>query len=84
MTPLHLIGQFVRERMGAIPLTVVRGLFIALPVVILIWVLSLPREETTPPENTPESNGRRGWTSNLKFGAALALILQIIIYALWA
>ena len=89
MTPLHWIGQFVREWMGAIPLPVVRGLFIALPVVLLIWVLSLPREATTPPDDASISQGyppkgHARWTANLKFGASLALILQIVIYALWA
>jgi len=84
MTPLHVIGQFVREWMGAIPLPFVRGLFIALPVILLVWVLSLPKEETTPPEDISDSNDHGRWTANLKFGAALALILQIIIYVLWA
>lgn len=76
MTPLHFIGEFVRELLGAIPLEAVRLLFAALPVAVLIWVLTLPREATTPPGGT----GR--WDENLKLGAALALIAQIVIYCL--
>ena len=76
MTPLHTIGDFVRELMLRIPLSAVRVLFVALPVVLLVWVLTLPREETTAPDGT----GR--WDGNLKIGAAIALIAQIAIYSL--
>ena len=76
MTPLHHIGNLVRELLLQIPLPVVRGLFIALPVAVLIWVLTLPREATTDPEGT----GR--WNTNLKTGAAVALLMQIVIYSL--
>ena len=76
MTPLHHIGQFVRDALLQIPLPVVRGVFIAIPLLVLVWVLRLPREATTPPDGT----GR--WDSNLKVGAAIALGLQIVIYSL--
>ena len=76
MTPLHHIGDLVRELLLQIPLPVARGLFIALPVAVLIWVLTLPKEATTSPETT----GR--WSTNLKTGAAIALLLQIVIYSL--
>jgi len=57
-------------------MTVARGLFIALPLAVLIWVLTLPNEETTRPGSIP---GRR---VNLKIGVAMALGLQILIYSL--
>lgn len=75
-TPLHIIGEFFRELTSQVPLTAVRVVFIAIPCLLLIWVLRLPRAETTPAQPT----GRFG--ENLKYGAALALILQIVIYVL--
>lgn len=77
MTILHHIGNAVREWLLAIPLPAVRGLFIGLLALILVWVWRLPKEETTPPE------GARRWDENLKFGATLALVLQIVIYTLF-
>ncbi len=76
MTFLHQFGDFVREQFLQIPLSAARLLFIALPVVLLIWVLSLPREATTP------EDGKGSWDENLKLGASLALVLQILIYSL--
>jgi hypothetical protein len=60
--------------MAAIPLSVVRGLFVATLAILLVWVWRLPREATTP------TAGPRRWDENLKVGATLALIVQIIIY----
>lgn len=76
-TMLHTIGDTVRDLMLQVPLPVVRAAFLAVPVVLLIWVLRLPREETTPEEPT----GRFG--ENLKLGAAVALLLQVVIYSLF-
>jgi hypothetical protein len=76
VTPLHYLGDLVRELFARIPLPVARAIFLAVPVLLLVWVLRLPREETTPPEGT----GR--WDANLKVWAAAALVLQIVIYAL--
>ena len=59
-----------------VPLPLVRAAFVAVPVAVLIWVLTLPKEETT----APDSAGR--WGGNLKIGAAAALIVQIVIYCL--
>lgn len=75
-TPLHTVGKFFRELSAQVPLSVVRVVFIAIPTLLLVWVLVLPRTATTPPQAT----GRFG--ENLKLGAAVALILQIIIYSL--
>ena len=76
MTPLHVFGEAVRNLMLAIPLPVVRGIFLATLVALLIWVLRLPTSLTTPPE------GARRWDENLKGGAVIALLLQILAYAL--
>ncbi len=75
MTPLHSLGDIIRDSFLQIPLSAVRVLFVAVPVLVLVWVLTLPREETTPEEET----GRR--RSNLKIGAAVALGIQIVIYS---
>ncbi len=76
MTPLHAIGEVVRELLLQIPLSTVRVLFLAVPILLLVWVLRLPREATTPPDGT----GR--WDQNLKVWASVSLVIQIVIYSL--
>ena len=75
MTPLHYFGDLLRSGLDQMPMLVVRGLFVALPLFVLIWVLMLPGEATRP----PESQG--GWYENLKVWAAVALVIQLVIYA---
>ncbi|GIW90444.1 MAG: hypothetical protein KatS3mg109_0966 [Pirellulaceae bacterium] len=75
MTPLHRTGDLLREAFAAIPLNAARLLFVALPFLILVWLLALPNEQTTAP-------GSRSATHNLKWWAALALLIQIAIYVL--
>jgi hypothetical protein len=74
MTPLHQFGEFLRESLQIIPLSMVRLLFVGTLVVLLVWVLRLPRSATTPPE------GVKRWDENLKLGATIALLIQIIVY----
>jgi len=76
MTPLHNFGEFLRQTLQTIPLVSVRILFVASLVALLIWVLRLPQSATTPP------GGAKRWDENLKTGAAIALALQILIYAI--
>ena len=75
MTPLHDFGDFLRQALQTVPLLAVRILFVASLVALLVWVLRLPPSATTPP------GGAKRWDENLKLGAALALIIQILIYA---
>ena len=75
MTPLHSFGEALRQLLQAIPLSIVRLLFVGTLVVVLLWVLRLPRSETTPAE------GAIRWDENLKLGAGLALVIQILIYS---
>ena len=75
-TPLHQIGNMIREALLLIPLSMVRVLFLALLASVLLWVLNLPRSETT----APDSEGRSG--ANLKVGASIALGMQLLIYLL--
>ena len=76
MTPLHYLGEFIRQALQTIPLLAVKFLFVASLVALLVWVLRLPRSATTPP------GGAKRWDENLKLGAALALAIQILIYSL--
>jgi hypothetical protein len=76
MTPLHHIGEFLRQSLQAIPLAAVRVLFVASLVALLVWVLRLPPRATTPP------GGARRWDENLKVGAAIALLIQVLIYSI--
>jgi hypothetical protein len=78
MTPLHQIGNFLRETMMAVPLPWARVLFIAVPAVLLLWVLLLPRGETSLP-----SSKKKDRRPSLKIWAALALVIQIVIYSIW-
>jgi hypothetical protein len=76
MTPLHAIGDLLRYLFLLVPLPAAKILFIALPLVVLVWVLTLPRSATA----IDEAGSR---ASDLKWWASLALIIQIAIYA-WA
>lgn len=71
MTPLHSIGQAVRDALQVIPLGVVRGLILLALALLLVWVLRLPRSETQRDESSLD----------LRWGAAAALLIQLAIYA---
>jgi hypothetical protein len=77
MTPLHQIGEFLRQTFAMIPLGVVRLLFLGFLTLTLLWVLRLPKDQVTPPDGT----GR--WDENLKLGASIALVIQLIVYSLF-
>lgn len=77
MTPLHHIGNAIREAMLAVPLPAVRILFILVPLVLLIWVLFLPASQARPPGK------RKNVKDNLKIWAALALVIQIVLYSMF-
>ena len=76
MTPLHQFGEFVRQSLLIVPLELVRILFVASLVGLLIWVLKLPKAATTP------TGGAKRWNENLKIGAGIAIAIQILIYSL--
>lgn len=75
MTIFHDIGNFFRSRLMEIPLELVRAVFLLMLLALLIWVLRLPRSETTPP------NRKSRWDENLKLWASVALVIQILIYS---
>ncbi|GIW81743.1 MAG: hypothetical protein KatS3mg105_3550 [Gemmatales bacterium] len=76
-TPLHVLGEWIRQLLSQIPLPVVRAVFVAVPIAVLIWVWRLPAEAALPPQPT----GRLD--ENLKVWASLALLIQIAIYLIF-
>ncbi len=76
MTILHTLGDGLRAYLLLVPQGVVRILFLSLPVLLLIWVLRLPRERVL------SSQGGDRWDADLRLGAGLALGIQILVYAL--
>ena len=74
MSPLHVVGEFIRQGLLQIPMGLVRGLFVGSLAIVLVWVLRLPKQITEP------ESGAQHWDENLKIGASLALVLQILIY----
>jgi len=74
MSPLHYFGDFVRELLLKVPLPLARGLFVLLMLALLIWVLTLPRKEVTRSESSDRIS------ENLRVWAALALLIQVVVY----
>jgi hypothetical protein len=76
MTILHQIGDSLRNLLLAVPLAWARGLFVGSLLALFLWVMTLPRSETSPPR------GATRWDENLKLWAGIALVIQIAIYSL--
>lgn len=74
-TFLHDIGDAIRNAMATVPLSLVRWVFLAIPLVLLVWVLTCRIGDDD--ENRDPQQIRL-----LRIGAALALVLQIVIYGL--
>jgi hypothetical protein len=72
MTPLHQLGELIRQALLQIPLGMVKAAFVAVPLVLVIWLWRLP-----PPEEpgTPDSASLKRW-------AIVALAVQAGVYAL--
>ena len=73
-TFLHDIGDTIRNAMATVPLSLVGWAFVAIPLVLLVWVLKCAFGDD---ENRDPKQVRL-----LRIGAALALVLQIVIYGL--
>ena len=74
-TFLHHIGDTIRNAMAAVPLSLVGWVFVAIPVALLLWVLTC---RITPEGEDVDPRAIR-W---LRIGAAVALLIQIVIYGL--
>ena len=75
MTPLHQFGEALRQLLLQVPLGAARALFLFLLIGLLIWVLTLPRDQTSSP-----ATERPRLTENLKIWAALSLVIQLCVY----
>ena len=78
MSPLHQIGEAIRQALLSIPLGAARAIFLLFLAGLLVWVLTLPRAQTTPPGTEA---GKVRLSENLKFWAAVSLVVQLVIYA---
>lgn len=74
MSPLHHFGDLLRAAFGQIPLGAVRVVFVAIPLLLMVWVLRLPSREAVAPGPSPR------WDADLRIWAWFALALQVIIY----
>lgn len=75
MTILHWIGEHLRNAFLQVPMWVARGLFLAVFFVLMVWIVQLPKSETTPSANSP-------WHEDLRIWAWLALLIQLFVYAI--
>ena len=74
-TFLHQIGDAIRTAMAAVPLSLVGWVFVAIPAVLLLWVLTC--RIAPDGDNTAPRAARL-----IRIGAAVALALQVVIYGL--
>ena len=77
MTLFHWIGDFLRQQLDQVPLSIARWLIIGLYLVLLFWIVQLPSTATNPTE------GPSKWSRDLKIWAWIALIFQIVIYSVF-
>uniref|UniRef100_A0A7C2JYN2 Uncharacterized protein n=1 Tax=Schlesneria paludicola TaxID=360056 RepID=A0A7C2JYN2_9PLAN len=77
MSVIHEVGDALRSLFALLPLPFVRAAFVAVPLVLMIWVLRLPNAATTPPGRASR------WDENLKLWAWLALAMQVVIYCVF-
>jgi hypothetical protein len=75
LTPLHHLGSLLRDTAAALPLSLVRALFVLTCVALLIWVVRLPKSAARVSQDSP-------WSEDLRLWASIALLIQIAIYAL--
>ncbi len=74
MNPLHVIGDWLRGLFLGIPMGAVRVMFVAIPLLLMVWVIRLPTAQTVPP-------GREHrWEEDLRIWAWVALAAQVVIY----
>ena len=75
MTPLHYFGDLVRDLLLRVPLGAVRILFVSTLALLLLWVLRLPHRDVSGIATSGQRHNLRPW-------AAVALLVQLVIYAL--
>jgi hypothetical protein len=78
MTLFHYLGEWVRQVLTSIPTPLVRVLFVAFFLILIVWVWRLPRERWAP-----APGGEKGISTHLKLWALLALGIQLAIYLIF-
>lgn len=79
MTPtfLHWIGDTLRLQLMRIPMWGVRWIFIGFFLILMGWIVQLPARQATP------GGLRCEWYEDLRIWAWVALMFQIIVYAVF-
>jgi hypothetical protein len=77
MNPLQYVGHQLRELFLLIPMWVVQGLFIAVPLLLMIWIIRQPEAAATPPGHSHR------WDEDLRVWAWVALALQVVLYCVF-
>lgn len=77
MTLFHWIGSTLRHQLSLVPLPFARWLMIGVFLALMFWIVQLPSSQTNPTEGKPH------WTRDLKIWAWLALLFQVVIYAVF-
>jgi hypothetical protein len=70
-------GDLFRSWIVAIDVSVAKGIFLAYFILLIVWVLTLKRNEVTV------TNERTGTRVSLRPYAVLALLSQVIIYLIF-
>ncbi|MDF1754580.1 MAG: hypothetical protein P1U89_17480 [Verrucomicrobiales bacterium] len=78
MTPFHHIGNVIRDFVTAVPMPMVRVLFALFFISLIIWVWRLPKDRWMP-----EGVTKVDLSSNLRFWALIALLVQLAIYMIF-
>ena len=71
---LRIPGDWLRDLTVAVPINAARGLFILYFMVLLIWVITMKKSETSGTVPGSKKN------IDLRYFAAAALIIQLILY----
>ncbi len=74
MSPLHATGDVLRTLFLMVPMGAVRVVFVAIPLLLMVWVLRLPSSETVPPSK------EHRWDEDLRVWAWIALATQVLVY----
>jgi len=74
---IRIPGDALREAVVAVPLWAAKGIFLLYPLILLIWIYSMRESEVKG--NLPGTDK----VIDLRLYAAAALVMQIIIYAVF-
>ncbi len=76
---LHALGEWLRGWLVAVPMPLVRALFVSLPLLLLVWLWTLPLERPGGAAGL-ESGDQPVPRRQLRWAATVALAFQVAIY----